>query len=1005
LVLLALLFARSARAEVDIPAPDLYAPITATANETNRWRQGAYDVWLLRGNCQVRQGDTVATCREAVLWIQHAKADEATPTKVIAYLEQDVSIEFPRNALATAGVKRLPGHLQDQSWFGRLYTTAGADLRSAPAGEPRVKPAVYHRGLARLGPSGEAKVTPAQFTEFGPGPAQTDPLPVGARRVRAFPRSDVPVQAQWFPSAGGQEWVAVISSGVNLIVDGVGNVGSLDVSTDRMVVWTQGGQTDLGGQTLQQDSVPLELYMEGNIVFRQGDRVIYAERMYYDVVRRVGIVLDAEMLTPAKGYEGMLRLKSKVLQQIDAQHYLAHDALLTSSRMGAPRYYFSSNQILVEDKEHPVVNPLTGEPVLDPISGEQIVEHERKAESFNNFVYVAGIPVFYWPVLRTDLENPAYFVDSVAFRQDQVFGTQLLFDLDAYQLLGLRNPPQGTESTIDVDYLSERGLGGGSEFKYDREGLFGIPGRYRGQINSWGIMDSGLDDLGAGRMNLVPETKFRGYLKARHRHFLPNNFTLTGEINYVTDRNFLEQYYEGLWDTEKELTTGLQLRQSYDNWSWSVEGDVRVNDFLTQTQGLNLQHYWLGQSLFGDRVTWYERTQLGYADMGAAVAPKDPNDADTWTPLPWEGNFDGERLVTRQELDLPLEMGPVKVVPYALGELAHWGEDLSGNDLSRAYFQTGVRASLPFWSVNPAAESQLFNVHGLAHKVVVDAEFAYSDANRDVLDLPLYEKIDEDAVEDFRRRMFIDTFGGVVNELGQMSVPLRFDPRLYAVRAGLGGNVTSPTEIADDLMAVRLGMRHRWQTKRGPLGARRIIDWIELDTNAVLFPKEDRDNFGELIGMVDYDFRWHLGDRFTLLSDGYADFFPDGLKTASVGFYLNRPPRGRLSAGFRTIDGPITANVISMAYRYRLSPKWASSYGASVDLRDTGNVGHDFSVTRIGESLLLRAGFRYNQARDQLTATVMVEPRFLPRSVSGRIPGVGGGVGLAVPPAGAFGLE
>ena len=28
--------------------------------------------------------------------------------------------------------------------------------------------------------------------------------------------------------------------------------------------------------------------------------------------------------------------------------------------------------------------------------------------------------------------------------------------------------------------------------------------------------------------------------------------------------------------------------------------------------------------------------------------------------------------------------------------------------------------------------------------------------------------------------------------------------------------------------------------------------------------------------MFDYDFNWHVGDRFTLVSDGFFDFFSQG---------------------------------------------------------------------------------------------------------------------------------
>ena len=55
--------------------------------------------------------------------------------------------------------------------------------------------------------------------------------------------------------------------------------------------------------------------MEGNVVFRQGDRIIYADRMYYDVRNHVGTVLGADMLTPAPGDEGKVRLHAESLQQ------------------------------------------------------------------------------------------------------------------------------------------------------------------------------------------------------------------------------------------------------------------------------------------------------------------------------------------------------------------------------------------------------------------------------------------------------------------------------------------------------------------------------------------------------------------------------------------------------------------------------------------------------------------------------------------------------------------
>ncbi|MBR5390645.1 MAG: hypothetical protein IK141_05040, partial [Clostridia bacterium] len=124
------------------------------------------------------------------------------------------------------------------------------------------------------------------------------------------------------------------------------------------------------------------------------------------------------------------------------------------------------------------------------------------------------------------------------------------------------------------------------------------------------------------------------------------------------------------------------------------------------------------------------------------------------------------------------------------------------------------------------------------------------------------------SVQDFRRQYSVTTFNNSYSPYRD-SIPERFDERYYALREGLlGGAVTSPsTEIAGDLTQVRLDWLNRWQTKRGPVGNRHIIDWITLDTGVSLYPKKEQD-YGKFIGLVDYDARWHVGDRFSVLSSG-----------------------------------------------------------------------------------------------------------------------------------------
>ena len=991
--------------EIALPQTDPGQPIAVGAARAWRWEQGAYEVWLLEGNFELHQGPAKARSHTAVLWIDRDNDSKRGRTKVIAYLEADVHLDF---APQEGGAQ-----LTDNSWLGRFYTDRAVEVRvPLVESEPLNKPAAYHRAVARRRPPPDSAIRRTQFmTPVAETPRPPQPEVVGTRRIRMFRRSNVPVQVRWEPDPNSDRAIATVDSGVNLIIDGLSgvsagpiDVSSIDVSTDRMVIWTVNNfEPNEDGETFQADDVPLEIYMEGNIVFRQGEREIFADRIYYDARNRTGVILNAEMFTPVPDYEGLLRLRAGVLQQTGENRFLAEDAFLTSSLMGRPGYRIQTANTSFEDHPRPVVDPISGEVAVDPLTGEPVIKHDYLATSRSNRLYVGRVPVFYWPFLATDVTDPSFYVHRIRVKNDSVFGTQILTDWDVYQMLGIRNKPAGTEWDVSADYLSERGFGHGTTFTYGREGFLGMSGPAYGLVDFWGIQDRGLDNLGRGRRNLVPEKEYRNRLFWQHRQLLPGDFQLSAEAGWISDRNFLEQYYEREWDELKDESTGLELKRTRDNISWSISADKRINSAFTQTEWLPRgDHFWLGESLLNDRLTWYEHSSAGLARFRTAGLPEDPRDQALFHYLPWETDPGGgplsansERFATRHEIDLPFQLGPFKMVPYALGELAHWGENLNGDDVQRAYGQMGVRASVPIWKVNPTAESELLNVHGLAHKIVFDVEFSLAESNRSLDQLPLYDPLDDDSIEDFRRRFTETTFGGL-----PPGIPLRFDERFYALRTGMGGWVTSPsTEIADDMMALRMGMRHRWQTKRGMPGNRRIVDWVTFDTHATWFPDADRDNYGTSLGLVDYDARWHVGDRLTLLSTGAFDFFDSGQRLVNVGGFLTRPPRGSLYLGLHMLDGPISSNILSTSFSYRMSDKWVSSFGMSVDLSGDGNIGQNLAVTRVGESFLVSAGFTVDASRDNVGVNLTIEPRFLPKTRLGQVGGA------RIPVAGTLGLE
>jgi len=979
--------------DIDRLAADPRFEISVSAANGQRWMQDGYEVWHLRGNCRVKQAAFQATSQEVVLWVDRADASTGRPTRVVAYFEGQVQVDTGAadDRHPAAESTRRFGAI---SWTAQLNTFRGVNIQSVTTtGAPAVQPAVYQRGMASRAP----QVRQAQFETDPFGQAQpVDPPP--ARRVIVRPRSNVPVQASVTTGATGEQ-MAVITSGVRMVIEGAADVGRLDIETDRIVIWAAAGLGDAvqGGESVQSDELPLEFYLEGNIVFRESDRVIYAQRMYYNVATKQGTILDAEILTPVPDYQGTLRLKADVVQQLDGQHFQAFNAAATSSRMGVPRYWIQSNSIELEDIQIPRVDPFTGQTIIDPESGEVAVDHELAAVSRNNFIYVGGIPVFYWPVLWTDLEDPTYYVKNVRIRSDSVFGNQILVDFDAYQLLGIDDPFENSKWELSTDYLSDRGPALGTELTYSGTSLFGRRGAYFGRFDAWGIRDSGLDNLGGGRRRLTPEEEYRGRILARHRQMLSPNTPLSIQFGAISDRNFQEQYFEREWDEDKDLTTGIDLKHYAGNASVGIQADYRLNDFFTQTEWLpRADGFVLGSDLGTGWLTYYAHVHAGYARLRTAVPPQDATDAATFDPLAWESEREGVRAGIRQEINAPVDLGPVKVVPYGLFDATYWGETLDGSEQARLYGQGGFRASLPMWKVDHDVQSTLFNLDGLAHKVVFETDVFYADADQNLDQFPLYDSLDDDSQEAFRRRLLFSTFGGSAGD----DVDLKFDERFFAFRNNMQGRVTGESaEIADDLMAAKFGVRQRWQTRRGLPGQQRVIDWIVLDVEGTFFPDAERDNFGANVGLLDYDFRWHVGDRLTMVSDGYFDLFGDGLRTASVGGILSRPEIGNLFLGYRSIEGPFSASIARGSFTYRVSEKWIATAGVSYDFGGDGRLGHSFSFTRIGESFLMRVGFRIDTTKQDLGLTFAIEPRFLPGNRLGSVGGV------RIPPAGSNGLE
>lgn len=981
-----LLWAAVARAEEPLRAPELpLLPInegvpfpeeTATATDEDpieisaqyiqQWEEnGKVEVSLLRGRCQVLQGGMTLTSQQMVIWRDLAAGGEGS-SKITVYLEGDARLQWPyRHETQHAMLLKLATR-KNITFAGRPPLT-GVTAETDP---------VYQRALATRDANGRNQLKPTQLImpDPGRGPMLGPSLPVVEPQITRHVTINPRYLGQSF-SANSRvsdtvppELIITVSRGVNIVVDnvpivinGVTMLTTIDLTADNAVIWTDANQ---GGDLRQGFNLgpgtQFQVYLEGNIVVRQGLNEAKASHAFYDVSERRGLLMNAEVRAFVPELESFLRIRAQQVRQLSESSFHAQNAWFTTSQMGKPGYRVEASDIFLEERYDPSseIDPITGQPDNSAVW----------VTSLNNRFYIEDVPVLYAPYLSAPAEDPQVPLRRLEGGYDSIFGLSVKSVFSLEGLFGLELP-RGADWSLRLDGYTERGPAIGTMFDYDFVGGFmGVPTRYSGLGDFYFINDGGTDNLGQGRRNLAVPDDNRGRATWRHRMDFPYGTWLNAELGYVSDRNFREQYFEREWDREKDQETLLNLNHQYDNWTISGLGRFHLNDFEYQTEWLpRVDLTVLGEPLANGWLTWSSHSSVGYGRINPAEPPSDPT--DPFVPLPYFADVGGTVAMTRHEINLPLNVGPVNVVPYVLGEAAYWEEDITGDELARLYGSAGVRGSLLFWNAWPDIRDPILGLNGLAHKMTFDFDYYYAQASEPLSSIAQYNEFDEDSQERFRTRFIFNEFGG--------ALPFMYDPRFYAVRTGAGRSVTAPYhELVDDQQVLRLGWRHRWQTKVGPPDRPRIKDWMTLDLEASYFPDADRDNFGEDFGLLGGHYSWNVGERTTLLADAIYDVFNGGQEIWSLGILTQRSTRGSLYLGFRQVNvGPIDSQLIAASYSYAMSPKWASTFGTSFDIAEGRDRGQSLTITRIGEYALFHMGVGYDRSRDNLGFGISIEPR------------------------------
>ena len=591
----------------------------------------------------------------------------------------------------------------------------------------------------------------------------------------------------------------------------------------------------------------LEVYLSGNVVVWMGAkadldpsgrpqqyRIVRADRVYYDVTNHRAIANNADMEFTRRGYVNTAHVTSPEIRQLSSSEFSADDARFSASRLPSdPGLAVRFDR--VEIYREPLIyrETIFGKLFRDRFTGEPVAERPEIVEASDITTEVLGVPVWYWPFIRTDVNDPTGPFRGASISQNNLFGFQVYLNWDMLKLIGI-TPLKNERWTLLTDYLSRRGPALGTNYSLAQEKFFGLDAPFQTQVKAYAIYDKGTDILAGNRENEFQPTQLRGRFQFRHQQEF-EDWTFQGQLACLSDHNFLEQYYKLEFDSGPNQETFAWLKYQSGNAGATILAEPALGrPWMNEANWLpRADGYLLGQSLF-DRFTYHTWGNVGYADLRTWRPPVEQYPPPALFPTayafpPAERGLTTARADWMQQISAPFDLGPARVVPYGVLDLAYYTEDNNGGSLGRIYGGGGVRASVPLSKLYPDVGSELFNLNGLYHKNLFSLNYYLAGSSASYLNTPQLDRLNDDAVQQAYQDIipWEPTFpqlqpNGQGYALAAGSYE-RFNPRLYAIRRLVDFN----PDHRDDIHELQLGLAAAVPDQAGLPGAgahRRLAD-------------------------------------------------------------------------------------------------------------------------------------------------------------------------------------
>jgi len=272
-----------------------------------------------------------------------------------------------------------------------------------------------------------------------------------------------------------------------------------------------------------------DLMAWGNVLLREGEDVVECQRLEVNIENRVGRIYQAKLYLKDQNFH----ITGREIEKLGENHYRVRDGSLTTCDAERPPWKFTVKEIEVKEMA---------------LGGWGIAK--------GPIFYLEDIPVLYFPwgafPVRQERQT-GFLIPWLGYSSK--YGPEVKTGF-------YWAPTKNMDATLYLDYLGDRGFKEGVEYRY--------------------VLTE--ETKGAAHFYFIDDQKFgknRYAFFIEHQQKLPYDFYLKGDVNHVSDHQYLQDFDEDIPDrawidawSARQLRSVLFGGKNWDRFSFLSEGMV-----------------------------------------------------------------------------------------------------------------------------------------------------------------------------------------------------------------------------------------------------------------------------------------------------------------------------------------------------------------------------------------------------------------------------------------------